>query len=52
MLPAATTVAGPVLTTDKSAEAFTVVVTDDVLFPGTGSVVTAETVTWLVNVAA
>ena len=50
--PPAVTVAGPVFTIDRSADAVTSVVTVEVLLPGTGSMVTAETVTWLVSVVA
>jgi hypothetical protein len=39
----ATTVAGPVLTIARSADAVTVVLTTEVLFPGTGSDVVDET---------
>jgi hypothetical protein len=44
MVPAAATLPGPVLTMDRSADAVTVVLAVEVLFPGTGSVVALETV--------
>ena len=50
--PAAVTVAGPVLTIDRSADAVTVVVTDEVLFAGIGSAVGDDTVAVFVSDAA
>ena len=52
MLPAAVTVAGPVFTTARSADAVTSVIAVELLLVGLGSVVTADTVTWLVRVVA
>ncbi len=49
MAPAALTVAGPVLSISRSAEAFTVVVALDVLLTGTGSVVVEPMVTEFVS---
>ena len=51
-MPPATTVAGPVLVTDRSAEAVTVVVATDVLFPGAGSAVVEATDAVLVREVA
>ena len=50
--PAAVTVGGPDFTTDRSADAVTVVDTDDALLPGTGSGVALEIDAALFNVAA
>lgn len=51
MLPAAVTVAGPVFTIDRSAEALTVVVAEEVLLARFGSAVAAPTVARFVRVA-
>src|SRR4051794_9329924 len=52
MVPAATTVAGPVLAIARSADALTPVVTDEVLFVGSGSLVVLDTLAVLVRLAA
>ena len=52
MLPPATTVPGPDFTSDRSAEAVTPVVTDELLFSRLGSAVVAETAARLVSEAA
>ncbi len=51
MLPAAVTVAGPTLVIARSATGVTVVFTESVLLPGTGSAVVAPMVALFVSVA-
>ena len=51
-MPPATTVAGPDFVMARSAEAVTPVVTEDVLFPGTGSLVVLAMLAVLVSDAA